>query len=101
MIIRIGNNFPVAITLLPEAKLNFIPLQEIMNGAVVDQCDYQQFPDGVSAIWDKDGFHLQKGIDSDGNIDYNHAYQYHAGYPYKGMPILKEWLLQQRLVAPN
>lgn len=74
--------------------IKFLPLETILQGAIIDQADKEQFPDGISAIFDKDGFTLWE------KADVSADYQYHAPYPYKDMPVLFAWLKQQNMLMP-
>lgn len=96
--VQITNDFPIAI--LPEiiegkTYVKIMPMQSILQGAVVDQVDLEQFPNGVSAIFDTDGFTLSQ------SLDYVAEYKYHVGYPYKDMPVLLAWLKQQNMLMPQ
>lgn len=89
MIIPIANSFPIGVAVFADASIQIIPLQGLLNGAVIDQNE------GVSGIFDTDGFSLQKGIDDP------MKYEYHVNYPYKSMELLKEWLVQQNILLPT
>lgn len=89
MLIPISQAFPVGVYAFHDSTIQLVPLQSILNGAVIDQND------GVSGVFDREGFSLQKGIDDALNFEYN------VNYPYKDMPILLEWLKQQNMMLPN
>lgn len=74
--------------------IRVLPMQELLEGAVIDQVDVQQHEEGISAIFDKDGFTLwDKNVSAD--------YMYHCPYPYKEMPVLSKWLKQQQMIMPE
>lgn len=68
-------------TLLIERSATFAPLFEVNRGS-----------EGVLGMFDNDGFALM-GKDDDRFQEYD----YGVAYPYKEMPTLKGWLIQQHL----
>lgn len=52
---------------------------------------YDHFPEGVSGVFDTKGFSL---LDAEGRWT---EYDYGTAYEYKQMPLLKAWLIQQKL----
>lgn len=95
---QITQAFPVAVKPeMVEGKpfIKIIPMQSILEGGVVDHVDLDQFPEGISAIFDKDGFTLWQ------TLDYTAEYMYHVNYPYKEMGVLLAWLKQQNMLMPE
>ncbi len=86
---------------IPLANDLRVDLYLISNGCVVFAQGfgfirtYDHFPDGVSAVFDVDGFSLfEKGSEM-------YKYEYNTAYLYKQELLMKAWLCQQNLTLPE
>jgi hypothetical protein len=97
MIVQITAALPFALeALIVKGKpcIRVLPMQELLYGAIIDQVDVDKYPNGISAIFDAEGFTLwENTVSAD--------YVYHCPYPYKEMPVLKQWLTQQEMIMPE
>ncbi len=85
--VKIAETFPVGLVCFANGE---VALQVISPfNLIVDSK-----PDGVSGLFDMEGFTLSDGIDA--SLDYH----YNTPMKYKEMPTLKRWLVQQNLVSP-
>ncbi len=66
----------------------------LMFRPVFSVATYDYKPDGVTGIFDRNGFSLKGEADE----EYSH-YDYDIPYPYKTMDLLKAWVLQQNLIG--
>jgi hypothetical protein len=89
MRIEIAANIRVELYLISNGMLKLVPVYGFTR-----VFDYSK--DGVSAVFDETGFSLAEKGDLEPQ-----AYQYDVPYPYKRMPVLKAWLMQQNLFMPQ
>jgi hypothetical protein len=72
----------------------------VSNGLVILEMStqfiptYDYGPNGTVNVFDRDGFSLS---DADGVLQH---YEYGTAWPYKEMPALKRWLIEQQLEQP-
>ena len=98
MIVQITAALPIALeALIVQGKpcIRVLPMQELLNGGIIDQVDTEKHPNGISAIFDAEGFTLWE------NDKLSADYVYHCPYPYKEMPVLLAWLKQQEMIMPE
>ena len=89
MRIQIAEDIRVELYLLSNGMLLLVPAYGFTR-----LFDYKK--DGVSAMFDEEGFSLAEDWEQEPQ-----RYDYHVPYPYKGMPVLKAWLVQQSLTMPE
>ena len=88
MQVAVSQSFPVQFFFRTDGNVLFIPVQGIKT--LIDQND------GVSGIFDAEGFTLKEK-----DVDEGQDYQYNIPYPLNNMPVLKQWLIQQQLILPQ
>lgn len=90
---KIANALPVDLYLISNGD---VVLSPTFGMNMPTQAVYDHKPEGVSAIFDKEGFSLfEKSLED------KQDYMYNVNYAYKGMQVLKAWLIQQNLVLPQ
>lgn len=90
---KIANSFPIDLYLISDATIIMSPVFGIN---IPSQAVYDYHPEGISGMFDKEGFSLfEKSIDD------KQDYVYNTTYAYKEMPVLRAWLMQQNLVLPQ
>lgn len=91
--VQISNDLRLGLYLMSDGeKFNSVLITQMHGFDTLFDYD----PEGITGIFDKSGFTLMEKGDKEGN-----NYSYDTPYPYKEMPILKAWLIQQNLLWPN
>lgn len=88
--ISMGDEFPIKLICASDGTVAFVRQWDF--NLIVDNA-----PDGISGVFDNNGFSLKEATDSwDNMLDF----RYNVYYQYKQMPVLTAWLKQQNLVSP-
>lgn len=83
-------SFPVELFIRSDGNISLLP-RNIGKFYIMDLPP----EGGVTGTFDESGFTLQVGMDEPAK------YMYDVPYAYKSMPVLKAWLVQQKLTKPE